>query len=115
MWRYAYRSFDRHFVIADGRLMSRPRPELWRARSEHQLYVTTLLYHPLGRGPALTACAAIPDLHHFSGRGVKDAVPLYRSADASEANILPGLLDLLRKTYGHLILSNLRAKLVKII
>jgi hypothetical protein len=47
----------------------------------------------------LTACAYVPDLHHFSGRGAKDTVPLYRDADAAEANILPGLLELLNKAY----------------
>ncbi|MBD3307713.1 N-6 DNA methylase [candidate division KSB3 bacterium] len=97
--RYAYRSFDRQWVIADGRLMSRRRPDLWRTYSERQMYLTGLLTKPLGTGPALTACAAIPDLDHFSGRGAKDTVPLYRTADASEANILPGLLDLLGGTY----------------
>jgi len=58
-----------------------------------------LLTDFVGTGPALTACAAIPDLHHFSGRGAKDTVPLYRTADAKDANILPGLLNLLAATY----------------
>ena len=97
--RYAYRSFDRHWIIVDGRLMSRPRPDLWRAHGERQVYVTSLLTSLLGTGPALTACAAIPDLHYFSGRGAKDTFPLYRTADASQANILPGLLDLLDAAY----------------
>ncbi len=97
--RYAYRSFDRHFIIADGRLMSRARPDLWRAHGERQVYLTTLLYNPLGKGPALTACMLLPDLHHFSGRGAKDVVPLYRTANVSEANILIGLLDLLSNVY----------------
>jgi len=99
--RYAYRSFDRHFIIADGRLMSRARPDLWRAHGERQVYLTTLLSHPLGQGPAVTGCAEIPDLHHFRGSyGAKEALPLYRVADAKEPNILPGLLDLLAKEYG---------------
>ena len=98
--RYAYRSFDRHCIIADGRLMSRPRPDLWQAHGERQVYVTSLLTtSPLGSGPALTTCAAIPDLHYFSGRGAKDAIPLYRTADASRANILPGLLEILGGAY----------------
>ncbi len=97
--RYAYRSFDRHYIIADGRLMSRPRPDLWRVYSEQQVYLTTLLKDSLGRGPAATACALIPDLHHFSGRGAKDTVPLYRTADASQANITPDLLKLLGAEY----------------
>ena len=91
--RYAYRSFDRHFVIADGRLMSRPRPDLWRAHSDKQVYLTSLLSHPLGKGPALTACAAIPDLCHFRGSyGSKDIIPYYRKPDLSEVNFSPEML-----------------------
>ena len=97
--RYAYRSFDRHWIIADGRLMSRPRPDLWRVHGERQVYVTSLLTKFLGTGPALTACAALPDLDYFSGRGAKDTIPLYRTADASQANVLPGLLDILGAAY----------------
>lgn len=97
--RYAYRSFDRHWIIADGRLMSRPRPDLWRTHSDQQMYVTSLLTSHLGTGPALMACATIPDLHHFSGRGVKDTFPLYRTCGVSQANILPGFLDVLGGAY----------------
>ena len=61
--------------------------------------MTTLLNDPLGRGPAATACALMPDLHHFSGRGAKDTIPLYRTADASQANLAPGLLNALGTAY----------------
>lgn len=61
--------------------------------------MTSIFSQPIGTGPALTACVIIPDLHHFSGRGAKDTVPLYRRADASEVNILPGLLELLEGEY----------------
>ena len=97
--RYGYRSFDRQCIIADGRLMSRPRPDLWRVHGDQQVYVTSLLTKSLGVGPTLTTCATIPDLDHFSGRGAKDTMPLFRSADASQANILPGLLDVLGAAY----------------
>ena len=90
--RYAYRALDRQHVLADGRLISRPRPDLWRVHGERQLYLTGLLTQPLGRGPALMACADIPDLHHFSGRGAKDVIPLYRSADGQHPNVAPDLL-----------------------
>ncbi|MCX6584528.1 MAG: N-6 DNA methylase [Candidatus Aminicenantes bacterium] len=98
--RYAYRSFDRQYIIADGRLMSRPRPDIWRVHSERQVYLTSLFSQPLGNGPALTICSFISDLDHFRGSyGAKAVIPLYRTADAAEANILPGLLELLGKTY----------------
>ena len=97
--RYAYHSFDRQYLIADGRLISRPRPDLWRVHSDRQVYVTSLLSQVLGDGPAVTACARIPDLHYFPGGSGKSIVPLYRTADASEGNVLPGLLGKLSREY----------------
>ena len=98
--RYAYRSFDRQWILADTRLGDYLRPDLWRIHSERQVYVTSLLKTPLGFGPALTSCAALPDLDHFRGSyGAKNMIPLYRAADASQANIMPGLLDSLGAAY----------------
>jgi hypothetical protein len=99
--RYAYRSFDRQFIFADARMLDRPGPGLWRAHGERQVYLTSLFSQALGSGPALTSSALIPDLDHFRGSyGAKAAIPLYRAADASEANILPGLLELLGKAFN---------------
>ncbi|MXY80591.1 MAG: N-6 DNA methylase [Gemmatimonadetes bacterium] len=98
--RYAYRSFDRHYIIADSRLMSRPRPDLWRVYGERQVYLTSLFSQALGVGPALTSSAHLPDLDHFRGSyGAKAIIPLYRTADASQANITPDLLKLLGTEY----------------
>ncbi len=97
--RYAYRSFDRHCIIVDGRLMSRPRPDLWRAHSERQVYLSTMFQRVMSKGPALTSAALMPDLNHFCNRGAKDTIPLYCAADASRANILPGLLKILGAAY----------------
>ena len=97
---YAYRSFDRHWVIADTRLGDFLRPDLWRAHSDKQVYLTSLFTQALGSGPALTSSALIPDLHHFRGSyGAKNVFPLYRTADASQANILPSLLEMLGVAY----------------
>ena len=98
--RYGYRSFDRQYIVADGRLMSRPRPSLWCARGAHQIYLSSLLTKQLSHGPALTVSAFIPDLHHFSGRGAKDTIPFYRTADTSDPNMLPGLLEALTDMLG---------------
>jgi hypothetical protein len=98
---YAYRSFDRQWILADSRLGDFLRPALWGAHSERQVYLTTLLNHPLGRGPALTAAAHMPDLHHFRGSfGAKEVLPFLRDAEAKEANITPCLLDTLSKAVG---------------
>ena len=98
---YSYRSFDRQLVLSDVRVLDRESPALWQAHSSRQLHLTSLLSHPLDRGPALVACAHLPDLDHFRGSyGAKHVLPLYRSRDATEPNILPGLLALLSTTYG---------------
>lgn len=99
--RYAYRSLDRQYLFADARMLDRASPTIWNAHGDGQVYLTTLLNHPLGGGPALSAAGEIPDLHHFRGSyGAKEVAPLYRDAAGKEANILPGLLDLLAKAYG---------------
>jgi hypothetical protein len=100
--RYAYRTFDRQYLIADGRLIARPRPELWVTQGDMQLYLIGRLWKTLGRGPALAVSSHIPDFDSFKGSdGDKGIIPLYHTADASEANILPDLLGLLGQTYQH--------------
>ena len=97
---YAYRSFDRQFLLCDARLLDRPGPALWNACSDEQVYLTSLFSQALGSGSALTSSALIPDLDHFRGSyGAKAVIPLYRTADASQPNILPGLLDMLGAAY----------------
>ena len=95
---YGYRSFDRQYLIADARMIDRAAPTLWRAHSDHQIYVFGLLTKHSGKGPALTASADIPDRDYFSGRGAKDIIPLYRDIEAAEENIVPGLRDILKDT-----------------
>jgi hypothetical protein len=98
---YAYRSFDRQWILADNRIADYLRPHLWRIHGDHQFYLASLFSQPLGEGPALTSTAVIPDLDHFRGSyGAKAAIPLYRTSDTSAPNILPGLLDLLGECYG---------------
>ena len=98
---YAFRSFDRQHVFADARMLDRPGPSLWATRGPKQVFCTTLLNHPLGSGPAITAAANVADLHHFRGSfGAKEVVPLYRDAIGQDANCLPGLLDILAAAYG---------------
>lgn len=98
--RYAFRSFDRQWALLDARLGDFLRPVFWRTYSERQIYLTSLLADVLGLGPAATACSLIPDLHHFSGRGGKDAIPLYRDAEATRPNITHDLLSTLARELG---------------
>jgi hypothetical protein len=99
--RYAYRSFDRQHVLADGRLGDFLRPPLWIVEGPQQVYFTSLLTGVLGAGPAATVTAHIPDRHHFRGSfSGKDVVPLWRDAAATEPNITGGLLALLALELG---------------
>jgi len=101
MMRYAYRSFDRQFLFADARMLDRPGPSLWAAHGNREVYLSSLFSQPLGRGPALTASAEIPDLDHFRGSyGAKAVIPLYRDSEGKEANIMPELPEVLAKAYG---------------
>ena len=53
----------------------------------------------LGRGPAVTFTALIPDLNFFNNRG-GTVMPIWRDADTSALNVLPGLVDILSEEYG---------------
>ena len=104
--RFAFRSFDRQYVIPDNRVGDYFRPALWHAQSEKQIYISSLFGHPLGGGPALTVSAYIPDMSHFRGSfGGKDIIPLYRDGAAQKPNILPGLLERLTKEFSKPVLA----------
>ena len=98
--RYAYRSFDRQYAIADSRLGDLIRPDLWRAHGPQQTYITGLFTKVLGAGPAVVASGAVPDIDFFCGRGGKDVIPLYRDAAAIEPNVTGGLLERIGEAHG---------------
>lgn len=98
--RYAYRSFDYQYALLDSRVCDRPRPDLLTADSSSQVYLSGLMTKVLGLGPALTVAAVVPDIDFFCKRGGKDVIPLWRDAEATEANVTSGLLDLLSTAYG---------------
>ena len=96
---YGFRSFDRQWIIPDNRLINRPNPELWRAHSVKQVYLTALSRTAPASGPALTISGLIPDLDHYKGSFGGRAFPLYRDEAASELNLPPHLLGFLGKKY----------------
>lgn len=99
--RYAWRALDRQWCLADGRLGDRLRPALWRVRGPRQIFLTTLMSTGLSRGPALVACAEVPDLHHFRGSfGDRGVIPLWRDAAATRPNLAEGLLAALARRHG---------------
>ncbi|HOE10656.1 MAG TPA: N-6 DNA methylase [bacterium] len=98
--RYAYRSLDRQWILADNRLGDYLRPALWYCRGPRQVFLAGSVVLELGAGAAIMCSSHVLDRHYFAGRGGKDILPLYRSSNATEPNILPGLLDLLTGTYN---------------
>jgi hypothetical protein len=98
---YAFRSFDRQFILADARLIDRTSPTLWRAHGPQQVYMTSFITAVLGEGPAAVATELIPDLDHFRGSfGAKHVIPLYRDAAGTMPNLPASLLPILNTTYG---------------
>jgi hypothetical protein len=99
--RYAYRAFDRQWVLPDARVGDFMRPSLWRSVGPRQVFLTTMLTNVLGPGPAALATALVPDLDHFRGSfGAKSVIPLWRDASATTANVSQQWLGRLYDQYG---------------
>lgn len=92
--RYAFRSFDRQWIIGDYRVINRPNPTLWAGYSNEQVLLTAPEDRSPTAGPALTFSAAMVDLHHYNGRGGR-TYPLWADLGATMPNVVPSLLDLL--------------------
>ena len=89
--RYGFRSFDRQWIIPDGRVINQPNPTLWENHSSQQVYMTVLQQHALTGGPAVTFSASIPDLHHYNGRGGR-VFPLWGDRQQRRPNPKDALL-----------------------
>lgn len=99
--RFGFRSFDRQLCFADPRVGDYVRPVLWNVESDRQVFITSLLAGLIGAGPAATASAFVPDLHHFRGSyGGKDVIPLWRDAEARTPNIAARFIAKLGTAYG---------------
>lgn len=98
--RYAYRSFDRQWLIGDARLLNDVRPELWRAHSPGQVFLTALEASSPSSGPAITFTELIPDQDHFKGSFGGRVHPLWRDPAAKQPNIPPKLLGLIADVIG---------------
>jgi hypothetical protein len=98
--RYGFRSFDRQWIIPDNRIINRPNPELWKSRSDEQVYLTALSRTSPSSGPALTFTALVPDLDHYKGSFGGRVFPLWRDQNASVPNMPPKLLTFLAQKYA---------------
>ena len=98
--RYAFRSFDRQWIIPDHRLLSRARPKLWALTSDKQVFLTAVEDQRIEPpGPAVTFTGLLPDQHHYNGRGGR-VYPLWASADATSSNVSADILQTLATAYG---------------
>jgi Type ISP C-terminal specificity domain len=97
--RYAWRSFDRQWIVPDNRLLSRARPKLWAAFSPMQVFLTGIDDYAPTSGPATTLACNIIDLHHYHGRGGR-VYPLWDDAGAVRSNVNSALIKHLAETYG---------------
>jgi hypothetical protein len=98
--RYAYRSFDRQYLLADARIITRPRPPLWSAHGDRQIYFASIFTQAIGLGPALTCSSNIPDLDFFRGSfGAKAVLPLFHDAGGQDPNVSDALLNFLSKRF----------------
>ncbi|WP_372352145.1 type ISP restriction/modification enzyme [Streptomyces sp. KL116D] len=96
--RVLHGPFDEQWLIPDQRLIDAARPELWRVADARQLFLVEQGYVPEGGGPAVLACAVLPEGRSPAGRPGRIR-PLYRRPDGAEPNVAPGLLTHLSGTY----------------
>ena len=98
--RFAYRSFDRQWLVADNRVLLSARPELWAIQSVKQVHITALTRSAPISGPSVTLTGLIPDYDHYKGSFSGRVFPLWRDAAATIPNIKPELLAHLSVSYG---------------
>jgi hypothetical protein len=99
--RVSFRTLDRQWALPDSRLYHGPSPRLWDARSDAQVHIS---FNPRpASGPATTFAPYVPDMAHFQGNANAggNVLPLWRDADATKANVTPGLLRYLSIAYGY--------------
>jgi hypothetical protein len=94
---------DDQWIMADNRVLDRPRPNLWSARSSRQAYIITKMRRGLGSGPAIVATPHIPDFNPF-GSGSGRIFPVF-SEDAESpwqlsANVDESLLQAVSDALG---------------
>ena len=98
---YAFRSFDRQWLLADHRVLDVRGANLWASQGPDQVFLTTLSSTRVGQGPVLVATPYVPDLHHFRGSfGGRDVFPLWPEPEHTRTNCPNAMLDALSSTLG---------------
>src|SRR6266568_2612135 len=94
---YAYRSFDRQYLILDTRVIDFPRPDLWDVAGPRQIFINEPHTNIISDGPGITFAATVPDMHYFQGHHGGRVLALYRDSTGTNPNIAPGLLGYLQR------------------
>jgi len=97
--RYGFRTFNREWIIPDGRVITQPNAALWSSRSDSQVYLTAFTEEAPVSGPALSFTGLIPDLHHYKGSFGGRVFPLWSDREAQDSNIKPALLKFLSERF----------------
>jgi len=98
--RYAFRSFNRQWIIPDNRVITQPNAELWKSRSDSQVFLTAFTGKSPKSGPAVSFTGLVPDLDHYLGSFGGRVFPLWRDKEATLSNFRPSLLPYLSKKLG---------------
>ena len=101
--RMANLPLDRQWIIPDVRLMDRPRPTLWAARGDRQIYLAAPSRLSADSGPGICFASLIPDFdfhrdYHANASG--RIYPLFLDAAATMANTTPELTAYLQSVYN---------------
>ena len=98
--RYGFRSFDRQWIIPDGRIINRPNPTLWEIFSDKQVFLTALHRSSPSSGPGITFTASVCDLDHYKGSFGGRVFPLWADRKAAASNVKGAFLDFLAEQLG---------------
>ncbi len=101
--RYSFRSFDRQWIIPDGRLINQSNPTLWENYSDDQVFLTALHRSAPINGPALTFAGSVCDLDHYKGSFGGRIFPLWAHAKAVEPNIKPMFMHAVQEATGEIV------------
>ena len=102
--RVLHRSFDRKWLIADSRVIDRPRLELWQAAtSPEQVFLVEQHSQVIATGPGVVVSSLLPDQHCFDNRGGR-VLPAFHSdgRPTGGAHLLDALSRRLRMTVNGL-------------
>lgn len=95
--RFTFRSFDRQWIIADRRVLDRPREPLWEAQQPGQVYlVEQHSIHPRA-GAGVHFSSLMPDTNAFNNRGGRTLPMLHPSG---KFNLAEGLVESLTHSLG---------------